>query len=518
MSEPLQILRPREGVRTLDPTLPRAWGIALSGSRILSLMRGPTDLPYGARDEMSIEGCVLPGFTDAHVHFPTWALSRRELSLGDARSLEEATTTIARARHSELASSAKWIRGRGFRDALWADGKPTRHDLDSVCSDVPVALFSHDSHTLWVNTVALDRAAEASLDIPGGVVERDDAGRPTGVLREEAAWNFYERHVMPSFEETLQAVREALPIASAQGIVAIHDKDGHRGAPECFATLAAGSELPLRVWQSLPVERLAEVATQFSGFPDAITDYFTVGYIKTYMDGTLGSGTARMIGGGGVEITSCAKLQAIILEAAAQGLPVAVHAIGDQANRDALDAFEATRSTWGPLELRHRIEHAQCVDPRDVQRFASLGVAASVTFPSIASDRDIVTERWHDRLAGAFPVRSLLDVGAVVAGGSDAPIEPLDPLLGLRSAVLRTTDQRPPWKPEEAIPCVAGLRAISSAPAWLEKREHVRGSLRPGKFADLVVVDRDPCEDARALVEARVLATMVGGTWTHGAP
>ena len=202
------------------------------------------------------------------------------------------------------------------------------------------------------------------------------------------------------------------------------------------------------------------------------------------MDGTLGSRTARLLDGSGVEITSAEALCEIVRRAAAAGFPVAVHAIGDRANREALDAFAATRADW--RGLRPRIEHAQCVHPVDVPRFAALGVAASVQYAHATSDRDVADRLWGERAAHAYPYRSLLDAGTVLAGGSDAPVEELDPLAGLRAAVRRTDGERPPWRPEQAIGAAAALASYTTAPAWLAGEEGLRGRLAPGLLADLV--------------------------------
>ena len=231
------------------------------------------------------------------------------------------------------------------------------------------------------------------------------------------------------------------------------------------------------------------------------------------MDGTLGSRTARLLDGTGVEITSADGLAGIVRAAAARGLPVAVHAIGDRANREALDAFAATAGVWRPLGLRHRIEHAQCVHPDDVPRFARLGVTASVQFTHATSDRDVADRLWGERAAHAYPYRALRDAGARLAGGSDAPIEALDPLAGLRAAVFRTADERPPWRPEQALGLDAALAAFTTAPAWLEGAEERRGRLAPGLAADLVLLDRDPRDD---LAGARVAGTMLAGDWLLG--
>jgi hypothetical protein len=226
-----------------------------------------------------------------------------------------------------------------------------------------------------------------------------------------------------------------------------------------------------------------------------------------------------MLDGSGVEITSRVQLEDYIRRAAHAGFPLAVHAIGDLANREALDAFEATREEWQPLGLRQRIEHAQLLSPDDVARFAALGVAASVQFSHAPSDRDLADRFWGETTSEPYAFRSLLDSGAVVANGSDAPIEELDPLEGIRAGVLRTLDERGHWRAEQALTVEQALDATTVAPAWLARDERSRGKLVPGYLADLVVLDRDPlaCEPEE-LPDMRVVATMVGGAWTHNPP
>ena len=299
-----------------------------------------------------------------------------------------------------------------------------------------------------------------------------------GLLREHAAWDFFDAHVAATPEETLDAVRAALPAAHAAGVTGVHDKDGARGAPEAFAALRDAGELSLRVWQSVP---------------DA--DPQRGSYVKVFMDGTLGSSTALLIGGGGMRLMGPEELAAVIRDAAAAGMPVAVHAIGDLANREALDGFEATEDVWRPLGLRHRVEHAQCVHPDDVARYARLGITASVQYTHATSDRELAARLWADRLGHAYPYRQLLDAGVRLAGGSDAPVEDLDPLAGLRAAA------------ECGVSFDEALTSFTAAPAWLEGAEDRRGRLSPGSDADLVVLDGD-----------RVRATMVAGHWVHGAP
>ena len=494
-------------VRTLDAARPTAAAVVVRGDRIAAVLDDARDAPAAASRVDLQGGCLLPGFTDAHVHFPAWALARRELQLQDAASLAEAVDRIARA--AAGTPPGTWLRGRGWRRERWgADDEPTRATLDAVTAGVPVALRAHDGHSLWLNSAGLAWAG-GDLDTRGGVVERDAAGEPTGILREEAAWRF-EARAEPGATETLRAVRDALPAAAAAGVVAIHDKDGGRHAPELFAALRDEGALALRVWQSLPAERLAGGAE-----PDLHGGLLRIGYVKAFMDGTLGSRTARLLDGTGVEITSRAALEEIVRRASAAGFAVAVHAIGDLANREALDAFEATREHWQPRGLRPRIEHAQCVHPDDVPRFARLGVAASVQYTHATSDRDVADRLWGDRAAHAYPYASLLGAGALLAGGSDAPVEALDPLAGLRAAVLRTDGDRPPWRPEQAIGLGAALASFTTGPAWLAGEEHVRGRIAPGLLADLVVLDRDP---VAGLEDARVAGTMLAGEWTLTPP
>jgi hypothetical protein len=307
-------------------------------------------------------------------------------------------------------------------------------------------------------------------------------------------------------------------VANARGVGAVHDKDGWLGAQSIFQRIHERDGLTLRVWQSLPYDRIPELSELRlrAGLGD---DYLRLGYLKAFMDGTLGSRTAWMLDGSGVVITSGEELAEIVRGAAAAGWPVAVHAIGDRANREALDAFEATRDVWAPLGLRHRIEHAQCLDPVDLPRFAQLGVACSVQFSHAPSDRDLAERFWGDRLEGTYAFRSLVESGAVVANGSDAPVEELDPLAGIAAGVLRTIDERPAWRPEETLTVEQALHASTVAPAWLAGDERRRGTLLPGRLADLVVLDRDPLAcPPDELPEIAVVATMVGGRWVHNPP
>jgi predicted amidohydrolase YtcJ len=499
-------------VRTMDPSLPTAAALAIAGDRIVGGV-GTHENALPTPERIDLRGrCVVPAFTDSHVHFPTWSLARRDVRLEDTDSLAEALARVA-----AHPPRGEWIRGRGWRDALWQE-HPTREALDAVTGETPAALWSRDYHSLWLNSAALARAG-GDLDVPGGVVERDTStGEPTGILREESAWQFRDRFVTVSEDEYVDATREGLRLANARGVGAIHDKDGWLGAHAIFGRIHESGGLTVRVWQSLPHDRL-DALTELRLRSRIGDDWLRLGYLKAFMDGTLGSQTAWMLDGSGVCITSGDDLAELVRAAAEAGWPVAVHAIGDRANREALDAFESTRDVWQPRGLRQRIEHAQCLDLADLPRFAELGVTCSVQFSHAPSDRDLAERFWGDRLDGTYAFRTVLASGAVVANGSDAPVEELDPLEGIRAGVLRTLDERPAWRPEQAVTVEQALHAATVAPAWLAGDERRRGRLLPGFLADLVVLDRDPVTcSAEELAELQVVATMVGGRWVHTPP
>jgi predicted amidohydrolase YtcJ len=499
-------------VRTLDRSMPAARALAIAGDRIAGAV-GTHETALASPDVVDLGGrCVVPGFTDSHVHFPTWSVAQRQVRLEGAATIEEALERVRTA--VGAVQPGRWLRGLGWRSGDWSPAaEPTREQLDAITGDVPTALMARDYHSLWLNSAALGRA-DGDLAVAGGVVEVDEHGVPTGVLREESAWRFRDVYIQTPDDEYVEAMRAGVRLANSRGVTCIHDKDGWLGALRLFQRLRNESGLTLRVWQSLPHALLDELeAIDFrSGLGD---DVLRAGYLKAFMDGTLGSQTARMLDGRGVEITSGEELEEIVRRGARIGWPVAVHAIGDRANRDALDAFEATRDEWAPRGLRPRIEHAQCLASEDLPRFAALGVAASVQFSHAPSDRDLADRFWTDKTDGAYAFRSLWDSGAVVANGSDAPIEELEPLAGIRAGVERTIDDRPPWHPEQALDVQQALEATCVTPAWLSGDERRRGKLLPGYLADLVVLSTDPVED---LDGCEVVATMLGGRWVYNPP
>jgi predicted amidohydrolase YtcJ len=508
-------------IRTLDPSLPTVSALWIAGERIAGGV-GVHETSLPSPETVDLGGrCVLPGFTDSHVHFPTWALSRSDVQLHGCASLAEALDRVLAAPRT-----GSWLRGQGWRDADWPDGPPTRQALDEIEPERPAILISKDYHALWLNSAALSLAG-GDLEVEGGVVVRDEGGEPTGVLYEEAAWAFKGRFVQVPDDEYVETMREGVRVAASRGVTAVHDKDGWLGAIGLWQRLEQQGALPLRVWQSTPAERLGDLR-EIGLRSGAGSPLLRLGYLKTFMDGTLGSQTAWMLhsrnggshrdvsvtdGGGGVVITTSEKLEQIVREGAEAGWPVGVHAIGDAANKAALDAFERSREAWQPRGLRQRIEHAQCLAPEDVGRFAELGIAVSLQFTHAPSDEQLAKRFWADRLDGTYSFRSLLESGALLANGSDAPVEELEPWAGVVAAVLDH------WREDQRLTLEQALHAVCVAPAWLSHDERVRGTLVPGRYADLVVLDRDPFEcEPEELREVQVVATMLGGRWTHNPP
>ena len=448
--------------------------VVLAGARgdrvaVTGAVIGPPDTP-GEVVELG-DATVIPGLVDAHVHFPSWALGLRELNLFGTPSVGEALERIEAAEKP----TDGFLRGRGWREEDWPEGeRPALAALDEVTGEVPTALRAHDGHTLL--------GQQRSVPSEGG------AGvRPTRILRASSArtrrpgTSLTRSRRLRRRRPSTRSGRD--PCRARRGVTGVHDKDGARGAPEAFATLRDAGELTLRVWQSVP---------------DADADRGS--YVKVFMDGTLGSRTALLLGGGGMRLMGPDELADVVRGAAAAGMPVAVHAIGDLANREALDGFEATEDVWRPLGLRHRVEHAQCVHPDDVVRYARLGITASVQYSHATSDRELAARLWADRLDRAYPYRQLLDAGVRLAGGSDAPVEALDPLAGIAaarsaaSAARRRSSRSPPRPP--------GSRARRTAAAGCHRASD----------ADLVDPRRRPRarDDGRRRVGPRSAARVVG--------
>jgi predicted amidohydrolase YtcJ len=471
-------------VLTGDPRLPRARAIAVAGARIA----GGVDVREGDRSAVSSERvdlagrCVTPGFHDAHVHFLEWALARDQLDLSAASTPQDVYTRL------RSVNGDGWVLAHSLRDELAAELQPD--ELATACAGRPCAVATYDRHT---------------------IVATEATGGRAGLLREQEAFDRWGAAPLPS-EGTIDAtVRAGVREAHRRGLTGVHDFQ-RTGGLAAWQRLALDGALAFRVWASLPSSRLDDALGLGlrSGLGD---EWIRIGPVKAFADGTLSSRTALMLepfadGGSGMRLLEPDELRDIVARASRGGLDVAVHAIGDRANRDVLDALEQTRELWEPAGLRPRIEHAQLLDPSDLHRFSALGVTASMQPSHRTRDLPEAQRAWgSDRMRGAYAFAALHDDQAPLCFGSDAPIEDLAPLAGVRSAV------------EGGLPVDAALAGFWSGAARARHAERLFGRLVPGAAADLVVLDRDPTScPVEELDRIEVVATMVGGRWVHGAP
>lgn len=505
-------------------TLEDADAIAIEGGRILAIGRerelGGVD---GAARVDAQGATVTPGLTDAHIHLCAWARSLGEIALENAASAAAAAERVA-----PHAKTGRVIVGRGWDANRWTDA-PHRSLLDHAACDRPVLLHSKDFHAMWVNSAAL-AAAGVTRDTPdpsGGVIERDASGEPTGVLREHAVRLMIPIEHGASLREG--ALEDAVRRLHAAGITAIHDFEG----PEAFRTLsllAAGKEphAPagpprVRVLMNLAHAGLDQALALglSSGVGD---DFFRLGAVKLFADGTLGSRTAAMIepyegGGTGMDLIEREDLKAIVRRALEGGIAVAVHAIGDRATCHVLDAFEAAGPARTRPRLPSRIEHLQLVAAEDFARIARLGIVASMQPRHAVSDLAIADRGWGARCARAYAWRRMLDHGVALAFGSDAPVEAPDAAEGLRCALTRRRADGSPdggWYPGEALSLNEALSCYTSEPARLAGSHPRLGTLRPGALADLVVWSDDlHAKGPMALAEASPVLTMIEGDVVH---
>ena len=429
---------------------------------------------------------VRRGLRDAHVHFAEWARSRLQLDLSAAVSATHAADTV-RAAAAALPPGAV-LRGGGFRDATWPE-PPAASLLDAAAPGRAVVLQSQDMHTAW-----LSRAALALVGLPD---------HPTGLLREHACWDALARVPAPGRAQDDEAARLAVDAALARGVTALRDFEFGDPWEAWSRRRAADGSLPVRVSAVVQRHRVAAYADQGlrTGSGDA---WLRVGPVKLFVDGSLGSRTARCFtpyagtGDRGQALLDPDALRAELATARAAGFVPAVHAIGDEANRDALVAL-ADAGTGGS------VEHAQLLRREDLALFAAAGVTASLQPAHLLDDAPLVEHHWAGTTSLPYAVRSVLDAGARVVLGSDAPVSPLDPWRSIAAAVHRTDGTMPPWHPQEAVPLEVALAASGAR------------RVRPGDVADLVVLDvPDPAVLSPAdLAAAPVHATCVGGRW-HG--
>lgn len=481
-------------------------------------------------------GLMTPGWFDAHVHFMWWGFQMAEIDVRATKTIDEALE-IVRRRARDLAPG-QWLTGGRFDKNNWGRW-PTAADLDRVTGDRPAVLRSRDGHSRWLNTAAL-RAARIGKDTvapEGGAIFRDASGAPTGVLQERAN-ELADRAVPPATEAdcdaaTMRAQDEALKrgVAGIESLEQVSSYAALRRARE-------RGDLKLRVVMGIPHRSLA-LSLPTTGTPPQIRDttpfdfeaaletgmrtgqgdeWLQFGHVKFFTDGALGSQTAALeepyegTEDRGILTFDPIELRTDVARAAAAGLAAAIHAIGDRAVRVALDAVAPTRVT-SPA-LRQRLEHIQLVREEDLGRFGALGVIASMQPIHCTGDRDLADRYWGARRTPrAYPWRTLLERGAVLAFGSDAPVEPIDPLLGIHAAVTRRRpSDKEAWFPAQRLTLDEALHAYTAGAAYSTGREREWGTLEVGMRCDATVVDRDLAKlNGDEILEAKVSATVTDG-------
>ena len=480
--------------------------LAIGGGRILAVGEPDDDLDdWNGPATRVIElagAAVVPGFVDAHMHFGHFALARQQVDLDAALTLEDGLALVRAEAHRPAAGS--WLQGRGWDRNRWGR-LPTRADLDAVAGGRAVALSSHDGHALWLSSAALAAAGitRETADPVGGVIEREPTGEPSGVLFENALDLVRAQIPEPSQRELQDAIRSALRVAAAAGLTGIHNFEDAR-TRRVFQALEAQGDLTLRVYHGVPRGELAN-ARERELHSGAGSEWLRVGPVKLFADGSLGSRTAWLLAAyegrvdddyRGVATLGADELAADLRTAADAGLDIAVHAIGDAAVRRVLDVFEQTRAAYAPLRQRLlRVEHAQLVDPDDVPRFGKLGVIASMQPIHATADRQAAEVHWGDRSRHAYAWRELLSAGAVLAFGTDAPVEHIEPLLSLYAATTRRDPSGSPveaWYPDQCLGLEEALWAYTRGAAMAERAAARRGSLAAGMDADLVALGPNP--------------------------
>lgn len=482
---------------------------------------------------------VTPGFNDAHVHFGSGGQGLLNVQLLGTTSLAEIERRVAQA--AAQAQPGEWILGRGWdhtrlpASELGAGGWPTKEILDRAAPNNPVLLSRVDGHTSWANSAAMRLAGidRNTANPSGGEVVRDARGEATGIFKESAE-GLVARHVpAPTMAQTRRGIRAALDLAARTGVTSVQS-DVSELDVRVYRELADADSLTVRVYGWFPLDMRVIQEARARGIRAHTGDeWLRVGMVKGYTDGTLGSRTAYMLepfaddhATHGLPQYSNAQLDSLVTAADAAGLQVILHAIGDAANRQALDAFERAAARNGPRARRHRIEHAQVLDAADIPRFRQLGVIASMQPTHATSDmRWAETRIGRERaVEGAYVWRSLLDAGAVVVFGTDFPVEPIPPVEGIYSAVTRQSREEPGvppggWLPEQRLTREEAIRLYTAASAYGEWEEGRKGTLRPGMLADLVVWDRDllTVPDVQIL-QAVPVRTVVGGRTVYVRP
>lgn len=514
-------------VWTGDAQKPTAEAIAIDDGSIVAVgssadIRKLADAKTRAVD---LKGAfVTPGFIDNHVHFINGGIALAQVDLRDAATRAEFTGRIARA--AAETSTGQWIKDGNWDHELWGGELPTRDWIDKDTANTPVFISRLDGHMALANSLVLKLAGidEKTPDPDGGTIVRDQSGRPTGVLKDNAMNLVYKVIPPLSDQELAQGLERAMEHAVARGVTQVHDMGGVEDwrVIELYRRTKASDKLRLRIYSFAPLtdwQKAAEYKKR-NGSGDA---WLRWGGLKGFVDGSLGSTTAWFHkpyddapNTTGLTMVDLEQLRAAITAADKADLHVAVHAIGDRANDSLLDAFEKVEQAGSKKDWRFRIEHAQHLTPAAIKRFGSLGVVASMQ-PAHAIDDGRWAEKriGAERLKGTYAFRSLIDSGAHLTFGSDWPVAPLDPLIGIYAAVTRrTADGANPngWQPQQKITVAEALRSYTAENAWAGFQEAKVGVLKQGALADFAVLSKDLfAVPATEIANVKVVRTVVGG-------
>ncbi|MCL7974583.1 MAG: amidohydrolase [marine benthic group bacterium] len=510
---------------TADDPLPIEAAVAVHGDTILAVgseseIRG---LAGTSTEVVELEGrFLMPGFIDTHTHFLEGGFRLASVNLREAGTPEEFARILAE--FARTVPAGTWILGGDWDHELWGGSLPDRRWIDEATPEHPVFVTRLDWHMALANSLALDLAGigPATPDPAGGEIVRDDDGRLTGVLKDEAMPLVYAVVPEPSDVRRDSALAAALRHAAALGVTGVHDMGGWKGL-ETYRRARQREDLTLRVRAFVPlstVDRLAEFVAAGDGTGD---EWLSWGGLKGFVDGSLGSSTALFYEPyldtpetRGLLVTPLAELEAAVRRADSAGLQVAIHAIGDRANSELLDLYARVFAEAPDRDRRYRIEHAQHLRPEDFDRFAELGV-----IPAMQPYHAIDDGRWAERKIGAersastYAFNSLVEAGARPAFGSDWTVGPLNPLLGVYAAVTRSTldGQHPEgWIPAQKLSVTEALTAYTRDAARAGFVEGRVGRIAAGMLADLVILDRSPFDvEPSELENLQVEMTVVGG-------
>jgi predicted amidohydrolase YtcJ len=509
-------------IHTLEAAHPAAHAIAIRDDRIVAV--GDEQfmlrlLPYAQKIDLH-DRCVIPGLIDAHFHAEWTALGLKNVD-AETSTVDEVLRRVEE--FAQKTPRGQWIRGHGWNQNIWGGMFPTKADLDRVAPEHPVYLTAKSAHAAWANSLALKMAGiTAGTPNPsGGEIVRDSNGEPIGIFFEDAMQLISKIIPEPTAQQVAEALRDALPLFQRVGLTGVHDFDGVR-ALQAWQILKENGELNFRVSKTIPVALLDHAIALGirSGFGD---DRLRINSVKAFADGALGPQTALMIdpyegsdNNRGISTLDKEEMFENVRKASAAGLSSTIHAIGDKANHDVLDVYEVIRKEEGTPRLRHRIEHVQLLHPDDFNRLGQLGIIASMQPIHATSDMLIADKYWGARSAGAYSWRTQLNANARLAFGSDSPVESFNPFLGIHAAVTRRrTDGSPNpdgWYPEQRLTVAEAVYGFTMGAAYAAYDEARKGSLTPGKLADLIVLDRDIFAiDPMEIAETKVLATMLDG-------